>query len=366
VAYWHTKQFRDHRFLALIDGPAQRSVLKTLAEYIGHDGTLKMSQTTLARESGESASSVNRALDQAESLKLISRHREGRRKAERIVWHACPPDCGESTHTGKYDTAKPVMSKESTADGFIKPAKKRRAPKPKPAFRVKQSPAETSQTDNTRSETETSQFDENTGVSFTVTTLKDKPSLNREVSISETSQTDNTDHYALLVEAAQHLSKLADTQGHDPVTAETEVLLDMLNDTSPASRALELTALAVKLWGDIPQPFTHDHAEQLNRFAADTLNVNTMRLYRAINHYNNTQPAGKPWRTLSQTFKAGFVADYTRKTVTQPAQVSPVAHSVAETHPREFGRIFAPPPVDELMERLSTLTPKQTPPASLR
>jgi hypothetical protein len=351
MSYWHTHQLYDHNFLGLIDGPAQRSVIKTLAERIQGDGSLKMSQKTLAKLSAESSASVYRALDQAEALGLITRHREGRRKAERIVWHACPPDCSEKTHTGKNDTSKPVLVRESTADHFPKPAKRRR--KPKPSFTPKETATECSQTDDT----ETSQTDEKSPVIFTVTTLKDNPSLNTDKGISETSQTDDTESYVSLVQAAEALSALADIEGHTPLTVETEVLLDLLNDNSP--QALRVAALAVELWGHIPQPFTHDHSEQLNTHASDVAGINTLRLYKAIIHYTRTQTSSQPWRTLSKAFKAGYVDDYTRKTVAQPIHMSPVADSVEKMHTgKQFGQLFTPAPVDDLMARLSALSPE--------
>lgn len=350
MSYWHTHQLYDHNFLGLIYGPAQRSVIKTLAERIQGDGSLKMSQKTLAKLSEESSASVYRALDQAADLGLITRHREGRRKAERIVWHACPPDCSEKTHTGKNDTSKPVLVRQSTADHFPKPAKKR---KPKPVFTSKETAAECSQTDDT----ETSQTDEKSAVIFTVTTLKDNPSLNTDEGISETSQTDDTESYVSLVQAAEALSALADTEGHGPLSAETEVLLDLLNDHSP--QGLRVAALAVELWGSIPQPFTHDHSEQLNAYVVDVAGINTLRLYKAIIHYTRTQPSSKPWRTLSTTFKEGYVSDYTRKTVAQPTLMSSLADDVEKMHTDEkFGQLFTPAPVDELMSRLSTISPE--------
>ena len=351
MSYWHTHQLYDHNFLGLIDGPAQRSVIKTLAERIQGDGSLTMSQKTLAKLSAESSASVYRALDQAEALGLITRHREGRRKAERIVWHACPPGCSEKTHTGKNDTSKPVLVRESTADHFPKPAKRRR--KPKPSFRPKETASECSQIDDTQ----TSQTDEKPPVIFTVNTLKDKTPSNTGKGVSETSQTDDTENYVSLVQAVEALSALADIEGHTPLTVETEVLLDLLNDNSP--QALRVAALAVELWGHIPQPFTHDHSEQLNTHASQVAGINTLRLYQAIIHYTRTQPGSKPWRTLSKTFKAGYVDDYTRKTVTQPVHMSQVADNVEKMHTgKQFGQLFTPAPVDDLMARLSALSPE--------
>ena len=334
VAYWHSKQFRDHGYLALIDGPAQRSVLKTLAEYILQDGTLKMSQKTLAKKSGESASSVNRALEQAEQFQLISRHRQGRRSAEVIRWHACPADCQEKKHTGKTDTAAPVISKESTADGFPKP-KKKRAPKKtaRVQFRPKEGTAESSQTDNTQ----TYQTDEKGPQLVRVTTLKDNPSLNTSKGVSKSSQTDNTQTYASLTLT---LETLALDDDYEAVNS--QVMLHLLNDYT---HGLTVAALAVDVWGTIPQPLTHGHAEELVRHFETHTGYDAGPLYLAIYKYNSkAEGRGERWHHLSRVLQQAIV----RKTdLLDTVDMSQVAGTLTETAP---GYSF--PPADVQKQQL--------------
>jgi len=337
MAYWHTHQLRDHGYLKLVTTSGYRSVVKTLAEVMSQNGELKMSQKTLADLSCESVKTVQRALDQLEDLKLISRHRQGRRSAEVISWHH-PLDCTIEKHTGKTDTMQAGPSKESTADGFPKPKRKRRGK----AALVKIVPAdsETGQADHTQADSETGQIVQNPGVSDQLTSLKDKPRLNKQVvSISEreklgTGPVDLTQTYVSLALAVEALA-LDD----DDEAINSRVLLHLLDDRQHGA---DVPALAVEAWGAIPQPFTHGHAEELVRRFEKHTGKDAGPVYLAAHRYNANEDTKPAWGELTSTVRAQLIRN----------------GDLLQLPPVTYGSTF--PPHDEqvadLMSKLSAIT----------
>lgn len=363
MAFWHLNQLIDHGYLKYLHGEGQKLALTVLASFMADDGERRVSQETLAKRCGGiSTRTVARALEQAEDLKLISRHRQGRRQAEVIRWHACPPDCAKASHTGKTDTARPLLSKESTADGFPKP-KKRRV-----RFEDKKPVPLTGQIVTTEASSETGQIVTKPGVSDKLSPLKGTNHLvKEEVSVKgetvdkQSGQIVTTEAYIALCEAVEKLVLTVTLEEWTAEAIETEVLLELLTDHSSSVPQLDVAALAVELWGEIPSEITHDHSEWLLRHLAQVADINTLRLHTAILDYYQQPTASTPWHDLSNTFRTGYVEQVTRKVSQIPTRLSQVAPTLTETaSPLKLAYSFPPKDVqvEQLTQRLSQLAPE--------
>jgi hypothetical protein len=346
MAYWHTHQLLDHGYLKLVRTSGYRSVAKTLAHVMNKKGALKMSQKTLAAQSCESVKTVQRALAELEDLKLISRHRQGRANAEVINWHH-PLDCTIEKHTGKTDTMQAGPSKESTADGFPKPKRKRRGKTARVGFVPTDSVR--GQADHTGADSVRGQIVQNPGVSDQLGSLKDKNTLNTEVvSISEkekpgTGPVDLTQTCASLALTVEALA-LDD----DDEAINSRVLLHLLDDRQHGA---DFPALTVEAWGTIPQPFTHGHAEELVRRFEKHTGKDAGPVYLAAHRYNANEDTKPAWANLTSTDRAELIRN---GDLMQMSQVGP---TLAETAP---GYSFPAHDVQvaNLTRRLSAITPE--------
>ena len=350
MTYWHTKSLYDHKYLEALHA-AEGSAAKTLADRAGFDGRWSTSMERLAKDAGVSKPTVIKAMKELERLGLISRHREGRRSATVYTWHSCPPGCSDPAHTGKKDsrvskflygavTSEAVVTVQAEAKPVSKRRKRAEAKK-----RVKES---------LQGVSEWSSHTASGKASGKATyPLKDENRLKSEAEIISASGKAYVDdpmwHYGALYLEVQ---ALADSDYVDALTA--EVLLDMLDDPQVSST---VAALAVEMWGDIPSPLTFEQVEALRETFETSTGFDTRSHYMAIYRYG-TQGAGvQPWRHLPQATKDKWLRQYAYATAAM--QVSEVARSVKETAPaKHFGQLFTPAPVDDLMAKLSALSPE--------